>query len=85
MKLASWLRQIGMELNNDDGCLRCDSCGGTQPIPRLNDGRLALHGWRCIAGCREKYAVALTELATRTIRDPALRERVNRYLESVRE
>ena len=79
--LSTWLRRIGMELDNETGVLRCEACSGTQPVPRLSDGRLALHGWRCIAGCIAPYDWALTALERQPIRDPNLRERVNNYLE----
>jgi len=82
--LSSWLRRIGMELNNETGALRCGACGGTQPVPRLSDGRLAIHGWRCVAGCVAQYDRALTALEQRPIRDPKLRERVSNYLEGKR-
>ena len=82
--LSSWLRRIGMELSNGTGALRCALCGGTQPVPRLGDGRLAIHGWRCLAGCLPQYDQALTALERQPISDPVLRERVNSYLEGKR-
>ena len=82
--LSTWLRRIGMELDNETGVLRCEACSGTQPVPRLSDGRLAIHGWRCSAGCLPQYDQALTTLERQPIRDPKLRVLINSYLEGKR-